>query len=358
MRTFFRELYVAGPTATGMAGPSTMAGWRNWGYDDSWYPTEQDPLKCRPGSCAASNCKPGSAFASHCDMSNGLTQMDPITTFNGHVKCVYRRLLYDSNRRTLIALAKRDFRYVADGNPSSVLAMIRQATTTQAWALGELLRGHFDPEPEFSLKIDVIPEARASAFVFHMPYLALVREKTLDVRMINGRRLRVTYDLACLRVLGLRGSASRTSHGPYMTEAVMSVTVNVRDDRWWEVCCLNDEFPFEESRLEEEDTKGPEVNVDAPEMQRLGGSAETSSGRRSSYPGLERGALDQGDPVLNIPNSYSHWNPRVYALKFVEKQLEHIVQCEEALFAVMKKDCRAHVSTATKEEEHTNRVTY
>jgi hypothetical protein len=36
--------------------------------------------------------------------------------------------------------------------------MIRQATFTQAWALGELLRGHFDPEPDFSLKIDVVIE--------------------------------------------------------------------------------------------------------------------------------------------------------------------------------------------------------
>lgn len=251
--------------------------------------------------------------------------MNPILTFSGHVKCIYRRLLY-----------------IADSDPYSVLAMIRQATTTQAWALGELLRGHFDPEPEFCLQIDVIPETRTAAFVFHMPYLALVREKRLDIRKINGRRLRETYDLSCLRSLGLRGNASHMSHGPYMTEAVMSITVNVRDDRWWEVYCLNDEFPFEESRLEEDDTKEPEVTLDSPEIQGLSASAGDSPSRRSSYPGLERGALDQGDPVLNIPNSYSHWNPRVYALKAVERQLEHIVQCQETLFAVVKKDCRTY----------------
>jgi hypothetical protein len=134
-----------------------------------------------------------------------------------------------------------------------------------------------------------------------------------------------------------------------MTEAVMSVTVNVRDDRWWEVCCLNDEFPFEESRIEEDggdDTKGPEVTFNPLETQ---GPGTLSGSRRRSYPGLEPIALDLGDPVLNIANSYSIWVPRLYALKVVETQLEHIVQCQEALFLVMKKDCQAYVSIAVDE---------
>lgn len=187
-----------------------------------------------------------------------------------------------------------------------------------------------------------------------MPYLALVREMNLDTRMIKDRRLRETYDLSCLRTLGFRGNASHTAHGPYMTEAVMSVTVNVRDDRWWDVTCLNDEFPFEESRLEEDggdDMAVPEVTIDSPEMQRPGTTPGAGPSRRRSYPGLEPVTLDQGDPVLNMPNSYSHWVPRVYALKVVEKQLEHIVQCEEALFAAMKKDCQAYVSIAIDPKE-------
>jgi hypothetical protein len=183
-----------------------------------------------------------------------------------------------------------------------------------------------------------------------MPYLVLAREKKLDARFIKDRRLRNTYDLPCLRNFGI-GHIAAASNGSFMTEAMMSVAINVRDNRWWEIFCLNDEFPFDESRIEADpsDTRegeGVEEAMRQREARQHSSRSADGPSRSRSRTGLEPTPLDQFDPVLDSSGSYSHWEPRGYALNAVDNYVQYIVHSEETLFESIKKDSRAYVSSS------------
>ncbi|KAH8174538.1 hypothetical protein LIA77_05957 [Sarocladium implicatum] len=253
-------------------------------------------------------------------LEKALQQMTPMEASDGFLDSFYRRLVY-----------------IGDADQSTVTAIRKQASLTEAWALGDLFRGYFNTSPDFRLQVKRIEQVKVVTIIFNMPYLALGKESKVDTRMIGGRPLRTTYKMKGLCALapdkvwpGIKGPL-------FMHECLMSVALNVRDDRWWDVFCLNDEFPFVRSRLEMEDSE-----LDGAEGDTASTHSQSNDGEAGTTAGLQPVDLDEGDPIIGEGNGYTDQEPRSYGVKILASHLDRIILVQETLFQAIRQGYQAH----------------
>jgi hypothetical protein len=152
--------------------------------------------------------------------------------------------------------------------------------------------------------------------------------------------LRTTWELSCLGVLASEAGKEASGSGLFLSEGMVSIALNVRDDRWWGVTCLKDEFLLKKAVLEDETGDGDEEDEDED-------NDTTTTDRRGppiegSY--LQHIDLEQVDPILNEGSGYTDKNPRVYMLVALDKQLEGLVQRAELLYRTFYGVIKAYVS--------------
>jgi hypothetical protein len=116
---------------------------------------------------------------------------------------------------------------------------------------------------------------------------------------------------------------------------MMSVALTVRDDRWWGVTCLNDEFLLECSRLEE--TGDDDGSSEVQELK----FAHSPPADRSGLQSLE---LDQVDPILDEAGVYTDQHPRVYMLTVLDTHLEKLTNHHEEVYLAFKRVIKSYVS--------------
>lgn len=159
----------------------------------------------------------------------------------------------------------------------------------------------------------------------------------MDTRMIRNRQLRTTFELKGLHALAPDTTWPGIDGHLFMHECLMTVAFNIQDDRWWDVFCLNDEFPFQKSRLEGESESS---EVESKETQ----ASSSSNDNEADTSGLEDVNLDQCDPIIDEGSAYTVQNPRVYSINVLAAHLERIARTEEALFEAFRQIYQAHVS--------------
>ncbi|KAF4439997.1 hypothetical protein FACUT_3772 [Fusarium acutatum] len=183
------------------------------------------------------------------------------------------------------------FRVALDESPASHVSGFRK-----------LFAGYLDPYPIADLSLSDANWWGAANFVisFNLPFFAIGTQDNQDNRTLSGNQyLRARYDLDFLYLRDESAIADQQDSTSFhekavLHEAVYSLVITGRSERYWTAVCLDDDFFEEEPRLAEEDI------VEASE-----------------------------DPIIiqaELKATGTTRSPRAYALASLEKELEKIVE--------------------------------
>ncbi|RMJ09624.1 hypothetical protein CDV36_010751 [Fusarium kuroshium] len=145
--------------------------------------------------------------------------------------------------------------YISNPNGASVVAIIKTTPASQVEGFRDLFTGYITPtpEPKFILRV---PEWWCGCFVisFHIPYCGISTRELQDCRTISnsGTRLRSRKDLGFLLLKGhglLDAEGSSFHDEAILHQAVYSLIVTGKSDKYWTAACLDDDFFEEEPRL-------------------------------------------------------------------------------------------------------------
>ncbi|KAJ9428221.1 hypothetical protein QL093DRAFT_1007450 [Fusarium oxysporum] len=153
--------------------------------------------------------------------------------------------------------------YVNKPDGASVMAIIRTTPPSQVPGFQELLANYItaSPKPVIRSREMTWWGARSFIFFFSLPFFAISTQDLLDTRsFFNGQvQLRRRYDLSFLKLGGREpefyDEDDAFRNKPYLVEAVYSVVVTGRSDKYWAAACFNDDFfdNTDDQRLSSED---------------------------------------------------------------------------------------------------------
>ncbi|KAF5712069.1 hypothetical protein FGLOB1_4732 [Fusarium globosum] len=166
----------------------------------------------------------------------------------------------------------------------------------------KLFAGYLDPYPIADLSLSDANWWGAANFVisFNLPFFAIGTKDNQDSRTLSGNQyLRARYDLDFLYLRGETAATRQQDSTSFheravLHEAVYSLVITGRSERYWTAICLDDDFFEEEPRLAEEEI------LEASE-----------------------------DPIIiqaELKATGTTRSPRAYALASLEKELEKIVE--------------------------------
>ncbi|KAI3574146.1 hypothetical protein IWW34DRAFT_836885 [Fusarium oxysporum f. sp. albedinis] len=183
------------------------------------------------------------------------------------------------------------FPVALDGSPASHVSGFRK-----------LLAGYLDPNPIVDLSLSDANWWGAANFVisFNLPLFAIGTQDNQDSRTLSGKYLRGRYDLDFLYLRDETATADQQVNTSFheravLHEAVYSHVITGRSELYWTAVCLGDGFFEEEPRLAKEEI------VEASE-----------------------------DPIIiqaELKATGATRSPRAYALTYLEKELEKIIEC-------------------------------
>ncbi|KAF5265381.1 hypothetical protein FOXYS1_3806, partial [Fusarium oxysporum] len=184
------------------------------------------------------------------------------------------------------------FPVALDGSPASHVSGFRK-----------LLAGYLDPKPIADLSLSDANWWGAANFVipFNLPLFAIGTQDNQDSRTLSGNQyLRGRYDLDFLYLRDETATADQQVNTSFheravLHEAVYSHVITGRSELYWTAVCLGDGFFEEEPRLAKEEI------VEASE-----------------------------DPIIiqaELKATGATRSPRAYALTYLEKELEKIIEC-------------------------------
>ncbi|KAJ3471908.1 hypothetical protein MRS44_002007 [Fusarium solani] len=152
--------------------------------------------------------------------------------------------------------------YINNPSGASVLALIRAIPASQVEGLRKLLTDYITSRPAPMLRLQVSSRLGGCFNIsFTIPYYGIGTKDLQDARNIsNGNsRLRPRYDLDFLHLKNYESGGSRNEASFFsdqvLHEAIYSLTVTGKSDKYWTATCLDDDFFLEEPRLptQEED---------------------------------------------------------------------------------------------------------
>ncbi|KAL5616143.1 hypothetical protein FOBRF1_004891 [Fusarium oxysporum] len=192
--------------------------------------------------------------------------------------------------------------YISNPNGVSILALLRTATPSHVYGFRKLFAGYLNPDPIADLSLSDANWWGAANFVifFNLPFFAIGTQDNQDSRTLCGNQyLRARYDLNFLYLRDETVTADQQVDISFheravLHEAVYSLVITGRSERYWTAVCLDDNFFEEEPRLAEEEI------VEASE-----------------------------DPIIiqaELKATGITRSPRAYALASLEKELEKIVE--------------------------------
>ncbi|UPK98849.1 hypothetical protein LCI18_009784 [Fusarium solani-melongenae] len=149
--------------------------------------------------------------------------------------------------------------YIKNPNGASVVAMIKTTPASQVEGFRNLFADYITstPEPKFILRES---PWWGGCFVisFNVPYYGISTPDLQDCRTISngGKRLRNRHDLDFLHLKGYEEFDDERSFfhdNAILHEAVYSLTVTGKSDKYWTAVCLDDHVFDEESNLESDE---------------------------------------------------------------------------------------------------------
>ncbi|RSL64956.1 hypothetical protein CEP54_004427 [Fusarium duplospermum] len=214
--------------------------------------------------------------------------------------------------------------YIKNPNGASVVAMIRTTPVSQVEGFRHLFAEYITatPGPKFMLRMS---PWWGGCFVisFNIPYYGISTQELQDSRTVStgGEPLRNRYDLGFLHLKDHETSDDERS--PFhdhaiLHEAVYSLTVTGKSDKYWTAACLDDHFFDEESNLESDE--------------------ETLELDGKSDPIIHQAVLEaQGDLTKS---------PRSYAIAALKIALDKIVEHHANILEWFKDSFSLHTSDA------------
>ncbi|KAH7269391.1 uncharacterized protein BKA55DRAFT_588120 [Fusarium redolens] len=207
---------------------------------------------------------------------------------------------FPESHNTLLTLTAP--RYISNPNGVSILALLRTAPASHVFGFRKLFAGYLNPNPIADLSLSDANWWGAANFVisFNLPFFAIGTQDNQDSRTLSGNQyLRARYDLDFLYLRDESITADQQDNTSFheravLHEAVYSLVITGRSERYWTAVCLDDDFFEEEPRLAEEEV------VEASE-----------------------------DPIIiqaELKATGTTRSPRAYALASLEKELEKIVE--------------------------------
>ncbi|EWZ51993.1 hypothetical protein FOZG_01864 [Fusarium oxysporum Fo47] len=181
--------------------------------------------------------------------------------------------------------------------------LLRTAPASHVSGFRKLLAGYLDPNPIADLSLSDANWWGAANFVipFNLPLFAIGTQDNQDSRTLSGNQyLRGRYDLDFLYLRDETATADQQVNTSFheravLHEAVYSHVITGRSELYWTAVCLGDGFFEEEPRLAKEEI------VEASE-----------------------------DPIIiqaELKATGATRSPRAYALTYLEKELEKIIEC-------------------------------
>ncbi|EMT61293.1 hypothetical protein FOC4_g10014347 [Fusarium odoratissimum] len=192
--------------------------------------------------------------------------------------------------------------YISNSNGVSILALLRTAPASHVSGFRKLFAGYRDPNPIADLSLSDADWWGAANFVisFNLPFFAIGTQDNQDSRTLSENQyLRGQYDLDYLYLRDETATADQQINTSFheravLHEAVYSHVITGRSEHYWTAVCLDGVFFEEEPRRAEEEI------VEASE-----------------------------DPVIiqvELKATGTTRSPRAYALAYLEKELEKIVE--------------------------------
>ncbi|RTE79654.1 hypothetical protein BHE90_005831 [Fusarium euwallaceae] len=224
--------------------------------------------------------------------------------------------------------------YIKNPNGASVVAMIKTTPVSQVEGFRHLFADYITvtPEPKFMLRMSTW---WGGCFVisFNVPYYGISTQELQDCRDISndgsndGQRLRNRYNLDFLHLKDYETSNyERSSFHDHaiLHEAVYSLTVTGKSDKYWTAACLDDHVFDEESNLESDE--------------------ETLELDGKSDPIIHQAVLEAEGDLTKSPRSYA-----IAALKMaLDKIVEHhvnILDWFKASFSLHTSEAQSKIPT-------------